>query len=357
MAAYDSNAHEREPVPWHHASSVGKPEPRLGEGGEQDKLLQMAEGILVARHLSPKTVKAYKYWIKRFLAFNPVSHPRFLAEPAVNAFLTNLATEHKVAASTQNQALSALLFFFEKVLQQPLDRLEGVIRARTPVRGRVVLAREEVDALFAHLQGVPRLVCMLLYGSGLRLGEALSLRVKDVDFFTGEILIRDGKGQKDRMTMLADALKVPLKEHLLTVRRLHDEDLAKGLGRVPMPYALARKYVNADRQFGWQWIFPASSHYLDKETGIRHRHHQHESVIQKAVRAAAAKADLEKHVTPHALRHSFATHLLASGYDIRTVQELMGHEDVRTTQIYTHVLNRGGFGVISPLDGGGRRQR
>lgn len=178
-----------------------------------------------------------------------------------------------------------------------------------------------------------------------------------MDFYRREILIRDGKGQKDRVTMLADAIRAPLKEHLLIVRRMHDEDLAKGLGRVPMPNALARKYVNADRQFGWQWVFPASSHYLDKATGIRHRYHQHESVIQKAVRAAATKADFTKHVTPDALRHSFATHVLASGYDIRTVQELMGHEDVRTTQIYTHVLNRGGFGVISPLDGGGRRPR
>lgn len=351
MAAYDSNAHDREPIPLSLPSSVRKPERRFGEV-DQEKLLRTAKEIIVARHMSPKTVKAYTYWIRRFLAFNRVSHPRFLAEPAVNAFLTNLATEHKVAASTQNQALSALLFFFEKVLLQPLDRLEGVIRARRPVRGRVVLAREEIDALFVHLHGVPRLVCMLLYGSGLRLGEALSLRVKDVDFYRREILVRDGKGQKDRVTMLADAIRAPLKEHLVLVRHMHDEDLAKGLGRVPMPYALARKYVNADRQFGWQWVFPASSHYLDKETGIRHRYHQHESVIQKAVRAAATKADLSKHVTPHALRHSFATQVLASGYDIRTVQELMGHEDVRTTQIYTHVLNRGGFGVISPLDGG-----
>ncbi|MGH2704561.1 MAG: integron integrase [Actinomycetota bacterium] len=274
-----------------------------------------------------------------------------LREPAVNAFLTHLAVDQNVAASTQNQALAALLFFYEQVLGQPLDRIDGVVRARKPKRLPVVLSRKEVQTILSFVEGVPRLVCMLLYGAGPRITEALSGRVKDLDFERRELIVRDGKGQKDRVTMLPDQLRGPLKEHLRAVRRQHDADLASGLGRAPMPDALARKYRNADREWGWQWVFPATSYYLDRSTGVRHRYHLHESVVQKAVRAAVLRAGIAKHATAHTFRHSFATHLLEDGYDIRTVQELLGHKDVRTTQIYTHVLNRGGHGVPSPLDG------
>ncbi|MGH7463444.1 MAG: integron integrase, partial [Longimicrobiales bacterium] len=253
----------------------------------------------------------------------------------VNRFLTHLAVQENVAASTQNQALAALLFLYEHVLQQPLDRIEGVVRARKPKRLPVVLTRDEVEALLAQLEGAPQLVCMLLYGSGLRLLEGLELRVKDLDVGRGEITIRDGKGQKDRRTMLPEALHQPLQKHLGQVRARHEMDLKRGLGRAPLPDALLRKYPNADREWGWQWVFPAGSHYRDRRTGIEHRHHLHESVIQKAVHEAAHQAGLAKRVTTHGFRHSFATHLLEDGYDIRTVQELLGHKDVETTMIYT----------------------
>jgi len=305
---------------------------------------------LRSRHYSPKTVKAYTHWVERYLQFHAATHPRFLRETAVNEFLTHLAVKEKVAASTQNQALAALLFFYQHVLDQPLDRIEGVVRARRPTRLPVVMTRAEVRRVIGALHGVPQLVCMLLYGTGMRLNEGLSVRVKDLDFDRREIIVRDGKGARDRVTMLPQSLIDPLSGHLRDVRRKHGRDLAAGLGRVPMPTALARKYPNDDRRWIWQWVFPAASHYTDRETGIRHRYHLHETVIQKAVRAAVINADIGKHATAHTFRHSFATHLLEDGYDIRTVQELLGHKDVRTTQIYTHVLNRGGHGVRSPLD-------
>lgn len=319
----------------------GQPAPRL-----YDRVVE----VLRARHYSRRTEKAYVHWIRRFLLFHDGKHPRELAEADVNRFLTHLAVRENVAASTQNQGLAALLFLYEHVLVQPLNRIVGVVRARRPKRLPVVLTGEEVQVVLAGLEGEPLLVCLLLYGSGLRVQEGLQLRVKDLDFRRGEIVVREGKGQKDRVTMLPAALDEPLQEHLRGVRRRHEADLRAGLGQAPLPYALAQKYPNAAREWGWQWVFPASSHYVDSRTGIQHRHHLHESVVQKAVHEAVWRAGLAKPATPHAFRHSFATHLLESGYDIRTVQELLGHKDVRTTMIYTHVLNRGGRGVCSPLD-------
>jgi integron integrase len=338
-----------EPRPQQDATVTPHPALRVAEE-DLDLLGNRARLVLGTRHYSPKTAKAYLHWIGKYVEFHAPASPRVLREDSVNSFLSYLATERKVAASTQNQALSALLFFYEKVLGEPLDRVEGVIRAQKPKRLPVVMSREEAQMILTLLQGVPLLVCQLIYGAGPRVMEALNIRVKDIDFERREIVIRDGKGQKDRVTMLPDSIRRPLAEHLRFVKRQHEEDLAKGLGRAPMPSALARKYPNADREWGWQWVFPATSHYVDKTTGVKHRHHLHESVVQKAVRAAVLRSGINKHAVVHSFRHSFATHLLENGYDIRTVQELMGHNDVRQTQVYTHVLNRGGHGVKSPLD-------
>ena len=323
----------------------------LFEGRDRPRLYDHAVRIFRTRHYSARTQKAYLHWIGRFLRFQAGRHPRSLREDEVNVFLSHLAVNEKVAASTQNQALAAILFMYKHVLEEPLDHVDGVVRATRPKRLPVALTRDEVGRVLAELEGVPLLVCMTLYGAGLRLTEGLSLRVKDVDLRRSEILVRDGKGAKDRVTMLPTAISRPLVEHLRIVRRQHTGDLERGLGRAPFPFALRRKYRTADRQWGWQWVFPASSHYQDRETGVQHRHHLHQSVVQKAVRRAARTAGIAKHVTTHTFRHSFATHLLEDGYDIRTVQELLGHADVRTTMIYTHVLNRGRLGVRSPLDG------
>jgi integron integrase len=292
----------------------GQPAPRL-----YDRVVE----ALRSRHYSRRTEEAYLHWIRRFLAFHGGIHPRELAKSEVNRFLTHLAISQNVAASTQSQALAAVLFLYQHVPGEPLDRIEGVVRARKPKRLPVVLTRDEAQAILTELEGVPSLVCALLYGAGLRLLEALALRVKDLDFGRGEITVRQGKGQKDRVTMLPGALLEPLQDHLRRVRRQHEADLKSGLGQAPMPDALARKYPHAAREWGWQWVFPASSHYLDRTTGIRHRHHLHESVIQKAVHQAAQRVGLTKRVTTHAFRHSFATHLLEDGDDIRTVQELL----------------------------------
>jgi integron integrase len=290
-------------------------------------------------------------WIRRFILFNGKRHPQDMGEVEINTFLSHLATERNVAASTQNQALAALLFLYGQVLGLDVPWLECLVRARKPARLPVVLSRDEVRRLLARVRGAPNLVCRLLYGTGMRLLEGLSLRIKDVDFERNEIIVREGKGGRDRHTVLPASLREPLGEHLARVRALHAADLAGGAGSVRLPGALAVKYPNAAREWPWQWVFPARTVWRDEASGALMRHHLHESAVQKAVRAAGLQAGLAKPVGCHTLRHSFATHLLEDGYDIRTIQELLGHRDVSTTMIYTHVLNRaGGRGVQSPAD-------
>jgi integron integrase len=273
-----------------------------------------------------------------------------MAEPEINAFLTHLATKEKVSASTQNQALSALLFLYRHVLGREVGDLGEIIRARKPKRLPVVMTRGEVKAVLTNLTGDKWLMASLMYGAGLRLMECLRLRVQDIDFSRNEILVRDGKGAKDRITMLPESLKALLQRHLKIVKAIHERDLADGWGRVLLPDALDRKYPNAPREWRWQWIFPQENRWKNPKTGEEGRHHVHASIIQKAVNGAVKRANLAKRATCHTFRHSFATQLLESGYDIRTVQELLGHKDVKTTMIYTHVLNRGGKGVKSPMD-------
>ena len=314
------------------------------------KLLDRLRETCRARHYSPRTEDSYHYWCRRFILFHGKRHPQEMAEPELNRFLTHLAVEGNVAASTQNQALAAVLFLYQHVLGRPLDRIEGVVRANRPTRLPAVLTQAEVGPLLTAVTGTPGLVCGLLYGGGLRLMEGLELRVKDIDLVAGVITVRDGKGFKDRRTMLPASLRPAFEAHLARRKAMHKADLAAGLGRVALPGALARKYPAADREWAWQWVFPATSHYTDQMTGVRHRHHLHETAVAKALRAASQKLGLAKRVTCHTFRHSFATHLLEGGADIRTVQELLGHNDVRTTMIYTHVLNKGPVGLRSPLD-------
>jgi integron integrase len=273
-----------------------------------------------------------------------------MAEPEINAFLTHLALHKKVAASTQNQALSALLFLYRHVLGRKIGDIDGLIRAQKPARLPVVLTRKEVKTVLAHMRGDRWLMASLMYGTGLRLMECLRLRVQDIDFERSEILVRSGKGAKDRITMLPESLKAPLHEHLNEVRKVHEQDKAAGWGSVPLPNALDRKYPNAGKEWRWQWVFPQERRWKNHRTLEQGRHHVDASIIQKAVREAATRAGLIKRATCHSFRHSFATHLIESGYDIRTVQELLGHKDIKTTMIYTHVLNRGPSGVRSPID-------
>lgn len=303
-----------------------------------------------ARHLARSTERAYVSRIREFILFHGKRHPLEMREAEVNAYLTWLAAERHVAASTQNQALSALLFLYAAVLCQPLDRLEGVVRARRPKRLPAVLTRDEAWQIFDQLLGERWMVAMLLYGAGLRLMEALRLRIKDVDLHTRHLMIREAKGRKDRVSVVPERLVGPLTEHLRRWKRSHDGACAEGRGRVRLPAALARKYTGAERDWAWQWVFPADRDYHDRREGCSYRHHIHESTIQRAVKDAVRQAGIHKRATCHTLRHSFATHLLEDGYDIRTVQELLGHNDVRTTMIYTHVLNRGGLAVRSPAD-------
>jgi integron integrase len=302
-------------------------------------------------HYSPRTEETYCHWAKRYILFHLKRHPAEMGEGEINAFLTSLAVKEKVSASTQNQALCALLFLYRHVLKRELGDFGEVVCARKPKRLPVVMTRDEVKAVLGHLIGDKWLMAGLMYGAGLRLMECLQLRVQEVDFQQGEVIVRDGKGGKDRRTMLPQSLAAPLQEHLRKVKSIHARDLAAGWGRVQMPDALDRKYPNAPAEWRWQWVFPQENRWLDIKTGEEGRHHIDASILQKAFKQAVGKAGLTKRATCHTLRHSFATHLLEDGYDIRTVQELLGHSDVKTTMIYTHVLNRGGKGVHSPMDG------
>jgi integron integrase len=318
--------------------------------GGPPRLLDRVRHALRVRHLSRRTEEAYVHWIRRYILFHGKRHPREMGEKEVADFLSALAVEGKVSASTQNQALNALLFLYREVLKVELGWLEDVVRAKKPRRLPVVLTREEVRRVLDHLDGTPRLMTTLLYGSGLRLMECCRLRVKDVDFGAHQLVVRAGKGNKDRITLLPRALEPALAAHLDRVHRQHQTDLQCDAGWAELPHALGRKYPNAGREWAWQWVFPATRIYHHRDTGERRRHHLHESVVQKAVKQAVRRAGLSKPATCHTFRHSFATHLLEDGYDIRTVQELLGHKDVTTTQIYTHVLNRGPGGVNSPAD-------
>lgn len=317
---------------------------------EKPRLLPQVHAALRARHYSRRTEEAYVGWIKRFIFFHGKRHPSSMGGKEVNAFLTSLAVDGNVSASTQSQALSALLFLYRDVLNDPLPWMDDLIRARHRFRIPVVLTPEEVRHLLDHLGGTPRLIALLLYGGGLRLLECLRLRVKDVNFARHEIYVRDTKGRRDRVTTLPRRAENDLREHLEESRKLHQRDLAAGAGLVVLPDALSRKLPSAAKEWPWQWVFPASTRWRDPRTGIEYRHHLHETVMQRAIRKAVIDAGFDKRVTCHTLRHSFATHLLERGQDIRTVQELLGHRDVATTMIYTHVLRLGAKGVRSPAD-------
>ncbi len=314
------------------------------------KLLDQVRDRIRRKHYSLRTEEAYVHWIRRYIFFHNKRHPRELGAAEVEKFLTHLAVAGRVSASTQNQAKSALLFLYKEVLAQALPWLDNIESAQRPKRLPVVLTTDEVEALLARVHGTVGLMLRLIYGTGMRIMECVRLRVKDVDFARGEIVIREGKGSKDRVTMLPTSLAASLQQHLARVKTLHESDLKAGFGDVYLPYALARKYPNAGREWCWQYMFPSSKLSHDPRTGSRRRWHAHENTIQRAMRQALRDAGIPKPATPHTLRHSFATHLLQSGYDIRTVQELLGHKDVSTTMIYTHVLNRGGRAVVSPLD-------
>jgi integron integrase len=314
------------------------------------KLLDRVRAEIRVRHYSIRTEEAYIDWVRRFIFFHQKRHPADMGAKEVGAFLSYLATERQVAASTQNQAKSALLFLYQKVLGVELPWLDEVITARSSKRLPVVLTPTEVRRLLDGTSGTMNLIVSLLYGTGMRLLEGLRLRVKDVEFTRREIIIREGKGNKDRVTMLPENLVLPLSAHLEKVKALHQRDLDAGFGSVYLPGALAVKYPNAPTAWGWQFVFPSAVRSVDPRSGMERRHHIHEASVQRAVREAAKLANISKPVSPHVLRHSFATHLLQAGYDIRTVQELLGHKDVATTMIYTHVLNKGGRGVLSPLD-------
>ncbi|MCX5839294.1 MAG: integron integrase [Deltaproteobacteria bacterium] len=314
------------------------------------KLLDQVRDVLRKRHYSIRTEQVYVDWIKRYIFFHEKRHPLEMGAQEISRFLSHLATERNVAASTQNQALNAILFLYRQVLQKEIGDLGPTERARKPERLPTVMSRGEAGKLLAAMTGIHQLMAKILYGCGLRLMECVRLRIKDVDFDQSQIIVRDGKGMKDRATMLPEQLKPLLTEQIKRVCILHEQDLRGGLGEVYLPYALERKYPQAARELIWQYVFPADRISVDPRSGRKRRHHIGEDGLQRAVQRAARTAGFTKPVSPHTFRHSFATHLLEAGYDIRTVQELLGHKDVSTTMIYTHVMKRGGMGVKSPLD-------
>ena len=316
----------------------------------QPKLLDQVRALLRSKHYSRRTEQSYVDWITRYVRFHQLRHPRELGATDIAAFLTHLAVDLEVAAATQNQARSALLFLYRQVLGIRMDSPREIVAAKAPRRLPVVLTRDEVRAVLAHLDGIHLLMAQLLYGSGLRLMECVRLRVKDIEFAQQQLTVRDGKGMRDRMTMLPDSLAQPLHSHLGSVRHIYEDDLERGRSAVYLPFALERKFPNANHEWGWQYVFPAERLSTDPRSGMVRRHHRDERALQSAAKQAVRATGITKPASCHTFRHSFATHLLESGYDIRTVQELLGHTDIRTTMIYTHVLNRGGRGVRSPLD-------
>lgn len=313
-------------------------------------LLDQVRQIIRLKHLSIRTEKAYINWIYRFIIFHKKQHPKYLNENDIRKFLSSLAIDEKVSSSTQNQALNAILFLYKSVLNTQLPDLGNVVRAKRSQRLPVVFTKKEIENIFSHLSGEVKLIVSLLYGAGLRLMEGIRLRVSDIDFEKNYIIVRRGKGDKDRITMLPESLKSQMRTHLQKVKITHQQDLSEGFGEVFLPDALQRKYPNAAREWKWQYVFPAAKRSIDPRSQKQMRHHISETVIQRAIKKAIRIADVNKNGSAHSFRHSFATHLLESHYDIRTVQELLGHADVRTTMIYTHVLNRGGISVKSPLD-------
>jgi integron integrase len=329
---------------------VGKPvSPESLPKGK--KLLDQYSEFLRNRHYSLRTEKTYVGWVRQYILYHKKRHPREMGVAEINDFITHLVNQKTISASTQNQAISAILFLYRNVLGIKLDETALIpIRPTKPKRVPTVLSRQEAKQVIAKMDGIYKVMAQLMYGSGLRLMEVMRLRVKDLDFANRQIIVRDGKGENDRVTMFPDVLLEPLRLHLKQVKAHHELDLARGYGTVYLPYALERKYPNASREFAWQYVFPAPDLSIDPLSGAVQRHHLNESSLQKAVKQAAKRAQIDKPVSPHTFRHSFATHLLENGYDIRTVQELLGHKDVKTTMIYTHVLNRGGLAVKSPLD-------
>lgn len=321
----------------------------MARDSRRSPLLERVRDAVRVRHYSIRTEQAYVLWVKRFIHYHGLRHPDTMGEREVGEFLTHLAVNAEVAAATQNQALNALVFLYKAVLEQPLGEIAGAVRAKRPQRLPVVLSQDEVRDVFKHLEGIPWLVACLLYGSGLRLMEGVRLRVKDLDFRRRAVIVRDGKGGKDRVVTLPDEAADPLRRHLDWVQALHDKDVTSGRGEVYLPYALSRKYPDAAVQWGWQYVFPSQRRSIDPRSGVERRHHINEGVVQKAVKRAVRAAGIDRPASCHTLRHSFATHLLERGMDIRTVQEQLGHKDVRTTQIYTHILERGGLAVKSPL--------
>ena len=322
--------------------STEKPPPK--------RLVHRIRDAIRVRRYSLKTERAYVYWARRFIVFHGKRHPAEMGAPEVSAFLTHLATVENVAAATQNQALAAVLFLYKAVLEIDLPWLEDVIRAKRPRHIPTILEKREVHALLDQMEGEHALMARLMYGTGMRIGECLAIRLKDLDFDRLELVVRDGKGAKDRVTMVPSTLVEALRHAVARARRVHEDDRANERPGVELPFALERKYPNAGKMLGWHWLFPQDHLSTDPRSGIVRRHHAYEQTLSRAIALAARRAGILKPVTSHTLRHSFATHLLDAGYDIRTIQELLGHKDVKTTMIYTHVLNRGGRGVVSPLD-------